>query len=74
MLLVKNSNSVLLKQNGCHAHFLRHWARYLLSRMGFVKRQFNTKSEVGVATFESEGSVSCRGDKIILISNPTLPV
>ena len=45
--VVTNSNSVL-KQSGCHAHLF-----FEVLGMGFVKRRFNTKSEVGVATFES---------------------
>ena len=51
--IVKNDNSGLLKQNGGHIRFSKHWAKYLLSRMGFVKRRVSTKSKVSVAAFES---------------------
>ena len=33
-------------QNGGHIRLTKHWARYLLSRMGFVKQRANTKSKV----------------------------
>ena len=42
--IVKNSNSCLLQINDGHISFTRHWARHLLSRMGFVKRRISTKA------------------------------
>ena len=43
MGLVLNKDANLLAENGGHISLIKHWARYLLSRMGFVKRRDNTK-------------------------------
>ena len=37
--IVMNSDANLLVANGGHIDLTKHWARYLLSRMGFVKRR-----------------------------------
>ena len=51
MGLVLNKDANLLAENGGHISLTKHWARYLLSRMGFVKRRANTKSKVSVEQF-----------------------
>ena len=52
MGLVLNKDANLLEENGGHISLTKHWARYLLSRMGFVKRRANTKSKVSVEQFD----------------------
>ena len=52
MGLVINKDSNLLVENGGHISLEKYWARYLLSRMGFVKRRVNTKSKVLVERFD----------------------
>ena len=52
MGLVLNKDANLLAENGGHISLTKHWARYLLSRMGFVKRRGNTKSKVSVEHFD----------------------
>ena len=37
-----NSDANLLVANGGHIDLTKYWAKYLLSRMGFVKRRVNT--------------------------------
>ena len=49
--IVKNVDCNLLS-NGGHISFSKHWARYMLDRMGFVKRRVSTKAKISVATFE----------------------
>ena len=51
--IVKNVDSSLLLSNGGHISFSKHWARYMLDRMGFVKRKVSTKAKMSVAKFES---------------------
>jgi len=52
MGLVLNKDANLLANNGGHISLEKHWAKYLLTRMGFVKRRGNTKSKVLVEHFE----------------------
>lgn len=52
MGLVINKNANLLVENGGHISLEKHWAKYLLARMGFVKRRGNTKSKVSVEQFD----------------------
>ena len=52
MGLVMSKDANLLAENGGHVSLTKHWARYLLSRMGFVKRRANTKSKVSVEHFD----------------------
>ena len=39
-------NSKLLASNGGHIVLTKDWSRYLLQRMGFVKRKANTKAKI----------------------------
>ena len=48
MGLVMSKDANLVAENGGHISLTKHWARYLLSRMGFVKRRANTKLKVSV--------------------------
>ena len=52
MRLVLNKDANLLEENGGHICLTKNWARYLLSRMGFVKRRANSKSKVSVEQFD----------------------
>ena len=50
--VVKNFDSNLLECNGGHVSLTKHWAKYLLERMGFVKRRASTKAKVSLPDFE----------------------
>ena len=52
MGFVLNKDANLLEENGGHISLTKHWARYLLLRMGFVKRRATTKSKVSVEQFD----------------------
>ena len=49
--IVMNDANLLLA-NGGHIELTKHWAKYLLSRMGFVKRRTNTKAKISVEHFD----------------------
>jgi len=49
---VMNSDANLLLNNGGHIDLTKHWAKYLLSRMGFVRRRANTKAKIAVEHFD----------------------
>ena len=44
--------SNLLVCNGGHMLLTKHWAKYLMERMGFVKRRASTKAKVSVSDFQ----------------------
>ena len=48
---MNNDANFLIANNG-HIDLTKHWAKYLLSRMGFVKRMANTKAKVTVEHFD----------------------
>ena len=51
--VVKNFDSNLLECNGGgHVSLTKHWVKYLLERMGFVKRHASTKAKVSLPDFE----------------------
>ena len=50
--IVMNSNANLLVANSGHIDLTKHWEKYLLSHMGFVKRRVNTKAKVTVEYFD----------------------
>ena len=50
--IVQNSDSKLLAKNGGNIIISKHWAKSLLARMGFVKKQVTTKAKVSVNEFE----------------------
>ena len=50
--IVMISDANLLIANGGHIDLTKHWAKHLLSRMGFVKRRANTKAKVIVEHFD----------------------
>ena len=50
--ILMNSDTNLLVANGSHNDVTKHWAKYLLSQMGFVKRRVNTKAKVTVEHFD----------------------
>ena len=50
--LVKCHDSNLLVCNGGHILLTKHWAKYLLERMEFVKRRASTKAKVPPAEFD----------------------
>ena len=52
MGFVLNKDANLLEENGGHISLTKHWARYILLRMGFVKRRATTKSKVSVEQFD----------------------
>ena len=51
--IVMKSDANLLVANGGHIDLTKHWAKYLLSRMGFVKRRVNSKAKVTVENLTS---------------------
>lgn len=50
--IVKNTDRNLLRCNGGHIDLTKHWAVYLLRRMGLVKHKVTTKAKVSVENFE----------------------
>ena len=50
--IVKSHDSNLLECNGGHVLLTKHWAKYLLRRMGFVKRRASTAAKVSPSCFE----------------------
>ena len=50
--IVRKKDSNLLAANGGHIALTKHWAQYLLERMGFVKRKSTTKVKVSVKDLE----------------------
>lgn len=50
--VVKNADSNLLECNGGHISLTKHWAKYLLECMGFVKRHASMKAKVSLPDFE----------------------
>jgi hypothetical protein len=51
--VIKAHDSNLLECNGGHISLTKTWAKYLLHRMGFVKRRASTKAKVSVSDFEA---------------------
>ena len=50
--IVMNNDANLLFANGGYIDLTKHWAKYLLSHMGFVKRRANTKAKITVEHFD----------------------
>ena len=50
--IVRNHDSNWLACNGGHICLGKPWAKYLLSRMGYVKRQGSTSAKITVSNFE----------------------
>ena len=50
--VVKKHDANLLKCNGGHIEFTKHWASNFLERLGFVKRKASTSAKVSVSDFE----------------------
>ena len=50
--VVKSYDSNLLECNEGHISLTKNWAKYLMERMGFVKRQASTKAIVSVSDFD----------------------
>ena len=46
--IVRRHDSNLLAANGGHIVFSKHWAQYMLERMGYVKRKATSKAKVTV--------------------------
>ena len=51
--VIKAHDSNLLECNGGHISLAKTWAKYLMHRMGFVKRRASTKAKVSVSDFEA---------------------
>ena len=51
--VIKAHDSNLLECNGGHISLTKTWAKYLMHRMGFVKRRASTKAKVSVSDFEA---------------------
>ena len=51
--IVTNYDSNLLSENGGHIALTKSWAKYLLRRLGFVKRRSSTKAKVSASNFAS---------------------
>ena len=52
--MVKKKDPRLLAINGGHMSFSKDWARYMLQRIGFVKRKGTTKGTLQVENFDEE--------------------
>ena len=52
--MVKKKDPRLLAVNGGHISLSKDWARYMLQRIGFVKRKGTTKGTLQVENFEEE--------------------
>ena len=52
--MVKKKDPRLLAVNGGHINLSKDWARYMLQRIGFVKRKGTTKGTLQVENFEEE--------------------
>ena len=50
--VVKSHDSNQLECNGGPISLTKHWAKYLLHRMGFVKRRASTKAKLSASNFE----------------------
>ena len=51
--IVMNKNANLLSCNGGEVLLSKKWAKYLLKRMGMVKRKANTKAKVTIEDFQT---------------------
>ena len=49
--IVKSHDSNLLESNGGHIHLTKFWAKYLMQRMGLVKRRASTKAKPSIMEF-----------------------
>ena len=52
MGVVKSHDSNLLQCNGGHIVLTKQWAKYLMERMGLVKRRASTKAKVSLPNFD----------------------
>ena len=52
--MVKKKDPRLLAANGGHISLSKDWARYVLERIGFVKRKGITKGMLQVENFDEE--------------------
>ena len=50
--VVRSCDSNLLACNGGHISLTKHWAKYLMQRMGLMKRRASTKAKVSLPDFE----------------------
>ena len=53
MGIVRRHDSNLLAVNGGHIILTKHWAQYLLQRMGYVKRKASSKAKITVENLAS---------------------
>ena len=51
--IVRRHNSNLLATNGGHIVLTKHWAQYMLHRMGYVKRKATSKAKVTVENLQA---------------------
>ena len=51
--IFRKRDTSLLAENGGHIALSKHWAQYLLQRMGYVKQKSTTKVKVSVEDLES---------------------
>ena len=49
--IIRMTNPKLLASNGGHIVLTKKWSKYLLKRMGFVKRKANSKARANVDDF-----------------------
>ena len=52
MGVLKSHDSNLLQCNGRHIVLTKQWAKYLMERMGLVKRQASMKAKVSLPDFD----------------------
>ena len=57
--MVKKKDPRLLAANGGHISLSKDWARYMLQRIGFVKRKGTTKGTLQVENFDEENISFC---------------
>ena len=51
--IIRRHDSKLLAGNGGHITLTKHWAQYLLQRMGYVKRKATSKAKITVENLAS---------------------
>ena len=64
--IVTNFDSNLLVQNGGHVDLTKSWAKYLLRRLGFVKRRSSTKAKISASNFDQLQKQFCYDAKVFI--------
>ena len=71
--IIKMTNPKLLASNGGHIVLTKKWSKYLLKRMGFVKRKANFKAKANAADFVEVKSKYLADIRAIISLEEVLP-